>query len=358
MTVDARLLLTIPADGIEPSAMSQIEQALALPFLKKLAIMPDVHAGYDLPVGGVALLDGYIWPGAVGYDIGCGMCHISTGVHVSDIPPAESIFEGIMGRIPVGFSSRTTPLTHRKFGNASGYACLGDAVRERASRQLGALGGGNHFIEVGVNAEGMVGITIHSGSRRPGWIIADFYMRMTGGPVPVDSEIGQKYLADMEWAQMFALDNRAEMMRQCLWALHLRQDLVENMINENHNHAVLTDDGVLHRKGATPAEFGKLGIIPANMRDGVWITRGLGNEKFLCSASHGAGRRMSRTEAKKRVDMVKFADDMRGVVTPDLSGISDEHPEAYKPIGDVLSAQDGVLVDIVDHFKPIVVVKG
>lgn len=357
--MDERLKLTIPAEEIEAGAWEQIEAALALPYLKTLAIMPDVHSGYDLPIGGVALLDGYIWPGAVGYDIGCGMCHVNTGAHIGGLNSADlrEVYERIRRLVPVGFATHDKPHDgFQKFRNASGFSCLQDAVRERASRQVGTLGGGNHFIEIGVNDQGTIGVTIHSGSRRSGWLIGEFYMLTTGGPVPLESEIGQRYLADMTWALQFALDNRAAMMRCCLEALGLGSDLP--MVNENHNHAVVTPDGVLHRKGATPAEVGQPGIIPANMRDGVWITRGLGNEDFLCSASHGAGRAMSRGQAKKLIDPTRFETEMGDIITPDLGGLVDEAAQAYKPIGQVLTAQDGLLVDIVDHFRPVVVVKG
>lgn len=356
--IDDRLKLTIPAEDIEAEAWEQIQEALKLPYLKQLAIMPDVHAGYDLPIGGVALLDGYIWPGAVGYDIGCGMCHVNTGHTLDELPPLEGVYERILGMVPVGFSTNEKPKFARKFPNASGFACLADAVRERSAMQVGTLGGGNHFIEVGVNGQGHVGITIHSGSRRPGWIIGDFYMRMTGGPVPLDSKLGQQYMIDMDWALDFALDNRAEMMAACLRAMELPTEYAGGMVNENHNHAVATSEGVLHRKGATPAEVGQTGIIPANMRDGVWITRGLGNADFLFSASHGAGRTMSRAKAKKVVDRGKLYADMDGIITPNLGELVDEAPDAYKDIHGVIAAQDGLLVDVVDHFRPVIVVKG
>lgn len=356
--MDERLKLTIPAEEIEAGAWEQIQAALKLPYLKKLAIMPDVHSGYDLPIGGVALLDGHIWPGAVGYDIGCGMCHINTTLQMDCFASPREIYDRIIRMVPVGFANNERPGAARKFPNASGFACLADAVRERSAMQVGTLGGGNHFIEIGVNSKGEVGITIHSGSRRAGWLIADFYMQMTGGPVPLTSDLGQKYLADMEWAQEFALDNRAAMMRRCMEALGLNGWFDPAMINENHNHAVVTPEGVLHRKGATPAEKGQFGIIPANMRDGVWITKGLGNEEFLRSASHGAGRTMSRAKAKKVVDPTRLMTEMRDIVTPDLTDLVDEAPAAYKPINKVLDAQDGLLVEIIDHFKPIVVVKG
>lgn len=372
-----KLALTVPAEEIEPKAMEQIEAALKMTYLKRLAIMPDVHAGYDLPIGGVALLDGHIWPGAVGYDIGCGMCHVNTGREMNDLLPDvlyfgtpadhdKSALKRIQVRlnkmVPVGHFERQRSTTKfDKFPNASRYGVVADAVRYKASMQLGTLGGGNHFIEIGVNKDGIVGVTIHSGSRRPGWLIGDFYMRMTDGPVPLSSKMGQAYVKDMKWALDFALANRAHMMRCCLQAMGLGKDadkLMETMVNENHNHAEVTKSGVLHRKGATPAKEGQLGIIPANMKDGVWITRGLGNTEFLSSASHGAGRAMSRKDARKLLDVDEFANQMEGIVSPVLGSLLDEAPGAYKDIHSVIAAQDGILVDVVDHFKPVFVMKG
>lgn len=359
-----KLKLTIPWADIEVGAQEQIEETLMLGCLKTLAIMPDVHQGYDLPIGSVALLDNHVWPGAVGYDIGCGMCHVNTRKKVTDLRPLTDIFESITRCVPVGFNTLRSPVkTVQKFPNASKIAAVNDAVRDKATLQLGTLGGGNHFIEVGVNSEQEVGLTIHSGSRRPGWLIGDFYMHMTEGPIHVLSDLGQAYLKDMQWALQFALENRAVMMGQCLIALGVNHTnttamIRGRMINENHNHAVVTKDGVLHRKGATPAEKGQLGIIPANMRDGVWITRGLGNEGFLNSASHGAGRRLGRKEAKRTLDLTEFHHQVDDVITPDLDGMLDEAPDAYKDINSVLRAQEGLLVDIVDHFKPLIVVKG
>lgn len=360
---DNRLKLTIPENNIEIGALEQIVDALSYPYLKSLAIMPDVHSGYDLPIGGVALLDGYIWPGAVGYDIGCGMCHINTRRDVSEFPDMVEVYNRIINQVPVGFSVHSVPISIPfKFPNASNYGVVNDAVVHKAAIQLGTLGGGNHFIEIGVNSENEVGITIHSGSRRAGWLIGDFYMRMTEGPVEITSEIGKAYLKDMQWALDFALENRKQMMIKCLISLGISKNEIniylDSMINENHNHAEITEDGVLHRKGATPAKKGQLGIIPANMRDGVWITEGLGNKEFLESASHGAGRIMSRGKARKVVDFDNFVKDMNGIVVPVLDSLIDEAPAAYKNINDVLDAQDGVLINIIDHFSPILVVKG
>jgi tRNA-splicing ligase RtcB len=169
----------------------------------------------------------------------------------------------------------------------------------------------------------------------------------------------------MQWALDFALENRRRMLEQVLLALGFAAAQCATLmsspafINETHNHALLTEHClVLHRKGATPAEKGQRGVIPANQRDGVYITVGLGNDAYLSSASHGAGRRFSRKAAAKQGDVKELQKLMQGIVCRTDAAILDEAPWAYKDIDAVLRAQEGVVVDIVDHFKPVIVIKG
>ncbi|NHZ46994.1 RtcB family protein [Nitratidesulfovibrio liaohensis] len=435
-----RLSLTVPPDSLDAATWEQIESALALPCMVHLAVMPDAHAGYDLCIGGVALLDGHISPSFVGYDIGCGMCHVNTGLPVDEVLPDEAarqlLFDRLRLAIPVGTATRAPGAYDLpRFTSASGDTQLTDAVNARQSIQLATLGGGNHFLEVGVNKRGEIGVTVHSGSRRSGWDIGAWYMKQ-GRLFPLDSRLGRAYRQDMDWALDYALLNRRLMLEHALRALadvhrqlarpaHKRSArpakptdgtgatglkgpshvpaspapaapisslsahglaatlipsaqpplseqeislLLGRMINENHNHAVVLNQTgppgpsgaplVLHRKGATPADAGQPGIIPANQRDGVYITEGLGNEEYLSSASHGAGRRMSRNEAQRTIPLERFRSQMRGIVCRADKGVLDEAPDAYKPIAEVLAAQDGVLVRIIDHFRPLVVLKG
>ena len=171
-----KLRSLIPVHELEHSAQSQIYEALALDFLIKLAVMPDCHTGYTLPIGGVALLDNVISPEYVGYDIGCGMCFIATRILASKFFKNEKkklkLFDEIYRRIPVGFNSRKQGRIYRDFKNASGNQGLADKVHAKVYIQLGTLGGGNHFIEIGVNRKGYITVTIHSGSRNPGHSIA------------------------------------------------------------------------------------------------------------------------------------------------------------------------------------------
>jgi tRNA-splicing ligase RtcB len=366
--IHPKLKLTVPWESIELKAQQQIIRVLAMPKLERLAIMPDVHPGYDLCIGGVALLRGVVSPSFVGYDIGCGMCHVNIGATLKELrldsmDSRKKLFERIQETIPAGIGKTAKVESGFTFTPACGDAGLGRKVKPLVDTQFSTLGGGNHFLEIGVNAKGQVGVTIHSGSRRAGYEIASWYMRK-GRTLPLDGDLGRAYIEDMNWALSFALANRRAMMQRTLSIMklkHLENKLMspDVLINENHNHAVPAGEGMmLHRKGATPAEKGQPGIIPANQRDGVWITRGLGNEEFLSSASHGAGRKLSRAEAKNAGTVSKLEKNMAGVVCRTDKGVLDEAPWVYKNIDDVLSAQEGVLVEVTDHFKPVIVLKG
>lgn len=185
-------------------------------------------------------------------------------------------------------------------------------------------------------------------------------MRM-GRMFPITSELGQAYLEDMNFALEWALANRIHMIQRVLSVISGAGvkpiSFNDTFINENHNHAIITPDGVLHRKGATPADEGQLGVIPANMRDGVYITRGLGNSDYLSSASHGCGRVMGRNQAKKNLDYKEFKDSMKGIICSTDLSILDEAPAAYKDINYVLKAQEGITVEVVDYIRPILNIK-
>ena len=354
-------------DQIEGEAISQIMKVASLDITKKLAIMPDVHAGYDLCIGGVALLDNHISPSFVGYDIGCGMCYIDTGVRANEILTSSqdkrNILEEIYKRIPVGFSIRDRGIEYEEFRSASGSKELDKKVNEKLEKSLGTLGGGNHFIELGESEKtGNLCITIHSGSRNIGHSVASYYMKQNRF-FELDSELGQAYLRDMNFCLQYALANRLKMIEEIIDILGLsrqKKKIMRTLVNENHNHAIVTEDGVLHRKGATPAEKGQIGIIPANMRDGVFVTVGLGNEEYLCSSSHGAGRKLSRKKAKEQISLEDFERTMEEneIVARVCEATKDESPFAYKDINDVIEAQRGKTIEVIDRIRPLVNVKG
>ncbi len=365
----------VPIHLLEQGAQQQIYNALDLDFLIKLAVMPDCHKGYTLPIGGVALLDNVISPEYVGYDIGCGMCFILTRLKADKFfnnkKKKIKFFDEIYKRIPVGFNSGDKQHRYKRFKNASGDKDLANKVEDRIYIQLGTLGGGNHFIEVGVNTEGYITVTIHSGSRNPGHSIASYYMKLSKhvdahlpkGFLDLKSECGQQYLHDMNYALDYALENRTIMMRCILDMLGYNNHEInvltdQHMINENHNHAIVNANEVLHRKGATPAHKGQIGIIPGSMKSGVYITEGLGNEEYLCSASHGAGRKLSRTDAKAQIKLDRFKEQMSGIIAKVGKSTIDEAPDAYKDLHKIIKEQEGIVIKAIDYTEPIINVKG
>jgi len=370
-----KLRSLIPIHLLEQSAQQQIYEALALDFLIKLAVMPDCHTGYTLPIGGVALLDNVISPEYVGYDIGCGMCYILTSILATEFFKNEKkkikLFDEIYKRIPVGFNSREKANLYKDFKTASGSQELADKVHSRLFIQLGTLGGGNHFIEIGVNIKGYITITIHSGSRNIGHSIASYYMKLSKhvdiklprGFLNLQSECGQQYLHDMNFALEYALENRKIMMREVLYLFGYNEHEINNlinkhMVNENHNHAIVNGTEVLHRKGATPADKGQLGIIPGSMKTGVYVTEGLGNQEYLSSSSHGAGRKMGRKVAKKKITMERFKQQMNGIVAKVDHSTKDEAPDAYKDLHKIIKEQENIVIKTIDYTKPLINVKG
>jgi tRNA-splicing ligase RtcB len=297
------------------------------------------------------------------------MCHVNTKKSVRDLgltktKDREKLFGKLQEVVPAGLGKKSGTASDFVFRSASGDKQLDKKVEPFIYSQLATLGSGNHFLEIGENGAGEIGLTIHSGSRRVGYDIASWYIRK-GRLLSMSAEWGQAYFTDMLWAQDFALENRRLMLRAALLAMRFSASEVkkllspDSLINESHNHAVrYGEDGILHRKGATPAEKGQFGVIPANQRDGVWVTRGLGNAEFLASASHGAGRRLSRKAAAQKGSVAEFGKMMQGVVCRTDKDVLDEAPWAYKKLDEVLAAQDGILVDVLDHFKPLVVLKG
>jgi tRNA-splicing ligase RtcB len=357
----------IPYTQIEAGAQTQLCNYLKEPFCLRAAVMPDIHTGYALPVGAVVLLEGVISPAAVGVDIGCGMCCIRTDVPIKHIKgKEEKLFKQIYSTIPVGFGSHAKKRDYPDFKSAILDKKLDAAINLKLKEQLGTLGGGNHFIEIGETREGNIGITIHSGSRNAGKQICDHYCALAkkihtelkGDFLFFDRDEGKAYFQDMNFMLSYALENRLNMMVDILDILGLDQNLLKEIINENHNHAEDLDGKILHRKGATPAAKDQLGVIPGNMRDGVYITKGLGNDKYLSSASHGAGRKGSRTWAKQKDTVETFAKLMNGIVAKVDKHTLDEAPWAYKKIEDVIKAQEGIVVDIIDHIRPIINIKG
>ena len=357
-------------DHVESAAIEQFVNVMKQPDVKQGALMPDVHAGYVLPIGGVVATEWTIYPAFVGYDIGCGVCTMPTDISALDLIENPAKYKAAVEKVvPVGFTVHQQPFDLAELERHIGRAP--ESIRDIAEshlNQVGTLGGGNHFVELGIaEFDGRVHISIHSGSRGMGARVAEKYMKLSGGeginPIDTREPLGREYLAAMNYCLRWALFNRKMMVKNIMEELGLEFNTYRTpdiFINRNHNHAEFKDGLWIHRKGATHAEAGMLGVIPANMRDGVYIVRGLGNPDSLCSSSHGAGRVMSRSKAKKAFSLEDFQSQMGNI---DADGFTidekriDEAPGAYKDINEVMKNQTG-LIEIIDHVKPLVNVKG
>ena len=373
--------IRIFAETVDGAALDQFYSAMKLDCAVQGALMPDAHAGYTLPIGAVVATDGMIFPSFVGYDLGCGMSALPVPVSVEAVRAnAQAVFDAILRLVPVGFSvnqKSRVPLTQTEL-DTSDLTAEARVIAESADnrnwwRARGSLGGGNHFIEVGADETGQVWVIIHSGSRGVGHGIAMHYMKLAspdGRPreglygLRAESLAGQAYRNDLRWALQFALENRLEMMCRVVRAIETVAGLSaatdwRQLINRNHNHAELKDGRWIHRKGATHAETGMLGVIPGNMRDGSFIVRGKGNPESLCSSSHGAGRVLGRKQAAQTLKLGDFERTMReaAVVARVDAGTLDESPFAYKDIFSVMAQQED-LVEVLHHVRPIINVKG
>ncbi|KJY29184.1 RtcB family protein [Streptomyces sp. NRRL S-495] len=376
---------------VEGQAMQQLRNISSLPWLHGLAVMPDVHLGKGATVGSVIAMRGAVCPAAVGVDIGCGMSAVKTSLTAKDLPDDLSRLRSQIERtIPVGRGLHTDPVDPGKLHGAptggwddfwqrfDGVASEVKWRRDRAAQQMATLGGGNHFIEVCIDDTGAVWLMLHSGSRNIGKELAEHHMGVARS-LPhnqglIDRDLAvfiadtpqmAAYRQDLFWAQEYAKRNRALMMA-------LFQDVVrrefprakvafDQVISCHHNYvAEERYDGVdllVTRKGAIRAGAGDYGIIPGSMGTGSYIVRGLGNEASFNSASHGAGRKMSRTAAKKRFSTSDLVEQTAGVECRKDAGVVDEIPGAYKSIEKVIEQQRD-LVEVVAHLKQVVCVKG
>lgn len=360
------------SDNIEQGALDQFDSAMEQDFTVKGALMPDAHQGYSLPIGGVVATDGMILPSWVGYDIGCGMCAIKTDFDkVAVAADSQNIFEEIYKRIPVGFNRNKKPSHNPHSFDHCSEDLKRIYVEREGDKQLCSLGGGNHFIEIGYDENDAVWIIIHSGSRGFGWLAAKHYMtaaantgKATEGHFGfrTDSDQGQAYITDMNYCLDYALENRKQMIMRVLACISAitKQPFncgLAGLINRNHNHATERDGLWIHRKGATHAESGMMGVIPGNMRDGSFIVCGKGNPDALWSSSHGAGRVLGRKAAKAALKVEDFVDTMQGITASVGEKTLDEAPMAYKDIFEVMRLQSG-LVDVLHHIKPLINIKG
>lgn len=362
------------AELLEPQALEQFNSAMEQPFSIQGALMPDAHSGYSLPIGAVIATEQVIVPAWVGYDIGCGMCAIPTNFdkHLVELN-AQVIFEKLYKAIPVGFAHNQKPSAWKTIPRCT--EVLQSIFRKNGLNQLGSLGGGNHFIEVGYDEEETIWVIVHSGSRNLGHQTATHYMKLASPDskareghfgFDINSSEGRDYILDLNFCLQFALENRLQILQRALVTIastimHPESDELggywDALINRNHNHAEIKDSLVIHRKGATHAEVGMAGVIPGNMRDGSFIVRGKGNPDSLCSSSHGAGRVLGRKAAQRELTLEQFTSSMQGVTAKVNQETLDESPFAYKNIFEVMEQQKD-LVSIIHHIRPIINIKG
>jgi len=379
--------LWAPVEEVDTQVITQLKNVSALPWVAHhVAVMPDVHLGKGATVGSVIAMRGAVAPAAVGVDIGCGMAAVKTSLTAKDLPDdlrrlrleiEDAIPVGRMGHDRASWQDAPDPL--REIGQSlmERYAKLDGPVHMgTVACQMGTLGGGNHFIEVCLDTEQTVWLMLHSGSRNVGKVLAEHHIdiarRLKHNEALEDRDLAvflagtkvfDQYRRDLFWAQEYARFNRQMM-------LHLLTDVMRKFwpratfadpISCHHNYVAeevhYGDELLVTRKGAIRAGRGNMGIIPGSMGTKSYIVRGLGNPHSFESASHGAGRRMSRGEARKRFTVRDLKDQTAGVECRKDPGVIDETPKAYKNIDSVMKQQTD-LVEIVAELKQIVCVKG
>lgn len=383
---------------VEDGARAQLARAAQMPFVfKHVAVMPDVHIGIGATVGSVIPTKGAVIPAAVGVDIGCGMMAARTSLMASDLPDnLEAIRSAIERAVPHGRDVKQGKRDPGSWGDpqpaiVEAWATLAERFGRIVAKypklaktnnlvHLGTLGTGNHFIELCLDTEQRVWIMLHSGSRGVGNAIGTFFIELAKQDMrkwfinlpdedlayfPEGTDHFDDYVEAVGWAQDFAALNRRTMMTNVIRALRGQIakpfDAEMEAVNCHHNYVQRENhfgqNVLVTRKGAVRAAKGVMGIIPGSMGAKSFIVRGLGNPESFDSCSHGAGRVMSRTAAKKLVTLDEHIADTAGVECRKDEGVIDETPKAYKPIEAVMAAQAD-LVEIVHTLKQVVCVKG
>jgi tRNA-splicing ligase RtcB len=316
-------LIKLWLNDIEEGAMQQAKNLANLPFtFKHVALMPDAHSGYGMPIGGVLATEGTIIPNAVGVDIGCGMCAVQTSLNELPKNDLKSIMGKVRDKVPVGFKSHKNKQDEALLPQRDDLKPIVKKHFKNAAFQIGTLGGGNHFIEIQKGNDGHVWIMIHSGSRNLGKQVADYYNKVAVqlnerwksevprkwelAFLPLETQEAQDYIEEMQYCVEFALANRKLMMQRVMesFSEFMRGNVdFDPMINIAHNYARLEHhfhkNVMVHRKGATSARKGEVGIIPGSQGAKSYIVEGLGNKESFESCSHGAGRQMGRKQAQR-----------------------------------------------------------
>ena len=374
-------------DEPEEGSIIQAKNLANLPFaFKQICLMPDTHQGYGMPIGGVLATKGVIIPNAVGVDIGCGMCAVKTNVKADGISKEDikKIMSGVRELIPLGFDHQKERqdenLMPQDFNLDELHVIKNQYLA--ALKQLGTLGGGNHFIELQRCNDGWLWIMIHSGSRNLGYKVAEFYNQKAKkmnelwfssvNPkadlafLPFQTDEAHKYYKEMRYCTEFAFANRRLMMEriQQVISLVIAETEYEPIINIAHNYAAweehFGEKVVIHRKGATSAKAGEIGIIPGSQGTKSYIVEGLGNPESFMSCSHGAGRALSRSAAIKTLNLEeekRKLDDLGIIHSVRSKSDLEEASSAYKDISQVIAFQAD-LVKIKVELSPLAVIKG
>jgi tRNA-splicing ligase RtcB (3'-phosphate/5'-hydroxy nucleic acid ligase) len=373
-------------DEVEEGAMNQIRNLANLPFaFKHIAVMPDAHPGFGMPIGGVLAAKGMIIPNAVGVDIGCGICAVKTSLTDINKDSLKKLIGEIKRTIPLGFEhykqKQDVSLMPDEKSLMSGQKPVIEKEYNSALTQIGTLGGGNHFIEFQKGPAGNIWVMIHSGSRNLGKQVADYYNKLAirlnekwNSPVPrkwelaylpIDSEEGQAYIREMNYCVEFALANRKLIMSKIIELFSDETNAVGmNFINIAHNYAKMEnhfrENVMVHRKGATLAASGTIGIIPGSQGAPSYIVKGKGNPDSFNSCSHGAGRRMGRRQAVRELNLEDEINKLNSLgIVHAVKGKKDldEASGAYKDIRSVMKNQED-LVEILVELIPLGVIKG
>ncbi|MFK7972288.1 MAG: RtcB family protein [Bacteroidia bacterium] len=378
-----RIPIKMWLDDIEDGAFAQASNLASLPFAyKHIALMPDSHQGYGMPIGSILATKGVVVPNAVGVDIGCGMCALRTELTDLDKPTLKKILGEARKLIPVGMAwhdeaqdEALMPAGHEDLAVVNrGYT--------RALKQIGSLGGGNHFVEIQKGSDGHIWVMIHSGSRNLGYGVAKWYnqaairlneryfsavtKKMELAFLPIETPEAKNYIKEMDYCIEFALANRKLMMTRMVEAMTTIIGAFEHgeIINKAHNFATwenhFGENVMVHRKGATRAFENELGMIPGSQGTKSYIVRGKGNPESFKSCSHGAGRRMGRKQAIRELDLeaeIAILESKGVVHGVRHAGDLDEAVSAYKCIDEVMANQPD-LVDIEVELSPLAVLKG
>ena len=370
-------------DDLEESAINQAKNLANLPFaFKHIPIMPDSHTGYGMPIGSVLATKGVVVPNAVGVDIGCGMCAQKTSLKTISKDELKEVLKEARRVIPLGFNWHEEAQDETFMPKNYEDLVIVSQGYDKARKQIGSLGGGNHFIEIQKGSDGYIWVMIHSGSRNLGYKVAKYYnseaiklnekyysvvsKKQELAFIPLEDQLAKDYINEMNYCIDFALANRKLMMQRMMQSLEKVKGnfTADELINKSHNFAAWENhfgsNVLVHRKGATRAFKDEFGMIPGSQGTKSYIVKGKGNLESFKSCSHGAGRKLGRKQAQRELDLaaeIKLLDAQNIVHAIRTKNDLDEATSAYKNIDEVMQNQTD-LVDIVVSLQPLAVLKG